>query len=106
MVTFFSVFTHLRHEATFKYLVEAARCLKPRGLVVASFLEFRIPCHWNTFIASALSHTPTHLNQFLDRDAIAAWALHSGLTVEAIFDGDKPHIPIPEPVRWESGLCM
>lgn len=37
--------------------------------------------------------------QFADRDAITAWASHSGLVV----DGDKPHISIPEEIRWENG---
>jgi hypothetical protein len=37
--------------------------------------------------------------QFVDRDAITAWARHSGLVV----DGDKPHISIPEEIRWEIG---
>jgi hypothetical protein len=31
-------------------------------------------------------------NQFVDRDAISAWAAHSGLVVESFFDGDKGHI--------------
>jgi hypothetical protein len=45
-------------------------------------------------------------NQFVDRDAISAWAAHSGLVVESFFDGDKGHIPIPEEIRWENGMCM
>jgi len=105
-VTFFSVFTHLPHEASFKYLIEAARCLKPRGLVVASFLEFRIPCHWDTFMGSVLSDAPGQLNQFIDRDAVKAWADHCGLAIETFFDGDKPHIPIPEEIHWENGTSM
>jgi len=35
--------------------------------------------------------------QFVDHNAITAWASHSGLVV----DGDKPHISIPEEIRWE-----
>jgi hypothetical protein len=45
-------------------------------------------------------------NQFVDRDAISAWAAHSRLVVESFFDGDKGHIPIPEEIRWENGMCM
>jgi hypothetical protein len=41
-----------------------------------------------------------------DRDAIAAWAGHSGLAVDCFFDGDKGHIPIPEEIRWENGTSM
>ena len=51
-VTFFSVLTHTTHEESCKYLQEASRCLKVGGHVVISFLEFRIPCHWETLIAS------------------------------------------------------
>jgi SAM-dependent methyltransferase len=106
-VCFFSVFTHLLHEDTFRYFRESSRVLKPGGYLVFSFLEFRIPIHWNVFIATVDDATPgQHLNQFIDRDAIAAWAAHSGLEIEGIHDGDKPHIPIPEEIRWESGARM
>ena len=106
MVVFFSVLTHITHEESFIYFTEAARCLKTGGRVVASFLEFRIPCHWESFITSVHAGGVRHFNQFLDRDAIAAWASHSGLVVESFFDGDKPHIPIPEDILWENGMCM
>jgi SAM-dependent methyltransferase len=105
-VTFFSVLTHTTHEESFKYFHEAARCLKVGGLVVVSFLEFRIQCHWETFIASVKAKPGGPLIQFFDRDAVAAWASHSGLAVDSFFDGDKAHIPIPEEIRWENGNCM
>ena len=105
-ITFFSVLTHITHEESFKYLQEAARCLKVGGRVVISFLEFRIPDHWETFIASVKAKAGGPLTQFVDRDAITAWADHSGLAVESFFDGDKGHIPIPEEIRWENGTCM
>lgn len=106
MVTFFSVLTHITHEESFRYIAEAARCLKRGGCVVASFLEFRIPCHWEAFIGSVQSEASGHLNQFVDRDGIAAWASHSELVVESFSDGDKAHIPIPEEIRWENGMIM
>ena len=104
---FFSVFTHLLHESTFKYFQESARCLKPGGQLVFSFIEFRIPCHWDIF-QSSLDHTEAgrHLNQFIDRDAIQEWSAHAKLEVVSIHDGDKPHIPIPEDIRWENGNRM
>ena len=105
-VTFFSVLTHTTHEESFKYLQEASRCLKVGGHVVISFLEFRIPCHWETFIASVKAKAGGPLIQFLDRDAIAAWAGHSGPAVDSFFDGDKGHIPIPEEIRWGNGTSM
>lgn len=106
-VCFISVFTHLLHEDTFRYFRESARVLKAGGLLVFSFLEFRIPIHWWTFIATVDHAAPGHhLNQFMDRDAIAAWAAHSGFEVVGIYDGDKPHIPIPEEIRWDNGARM
>jgi 2-polyprenyl-3-methyl-5-hydroxy-6-metoxy-1,4-benzoquinol methylase len=105
-VTFFSVLTHTTHEESFQYLQEAARCLKPGGRTVISFLEFRIPCHWETFKMSLKAKPGGPLVQFVDRDGLTTWASHSGLRVESFFDGDKGHIPIPEEIRWENGTVM
>jgi SAM-dependent methyltransferase len=106
-VCFFSVFTHLPHEGTFRYFREASRSLKKGGLLVFSFLEFRIPNHWDIFFdaADTLSQGK-HLNQFVDRDGISAWAAHSGFEIVSVHDGDKPHIPIPEEIVWDSGARM
>jgi ubiquinone/menaquinone biosynthesis C-methylase UbiE len=58
-VTFFSVLTHTTHEESFQYFQEAARCPKPSGRgVVISFLESRIPCHWETFLISLRLQPP------------------------------------------------
>jgi SAM-dependent methyltransferase len=101
---FFSVLTHLLHEDSFKYFREAARVLKPRGYLVASFLEFKLPMHWSIFIASVENAQPgQHLNQFVERDAIYAWAEHAGFEVESIQGGDTAHIPIPEEIVFENG---
>jgi len=105
-VTFFSVLTHITHEESFLYLQEAARCLKAGGRAVLSFLEFRIPCHWETFKMSLRAEPGGPLTQFVDRDGLTAWASHSGLGVESFFDGDKGHFPIPEEVKWENGTVM
>ena len=108
-VCFFSVFTHLLHEQTFKYLEDARRVLKPGGQIVFSFLEFAIPSHWFIFEGSlaAVGREDAVLNQFVGRDAIRAWADHLRLAVVEIDDGDKPHIPLGDGVvKWDNGREM
>ncbi|MBE7540462.1 MAG: methyltransferase domain-containing protein [Opitutaceae bacterium] len=103
-VCFFSVFTHLTHEETFKYFLEARRTLRRGGIMVMSFLEFRIPSHWHQFRVSVEDIRPDkHLNQFVSRDGIAAWAKHAGLGLLKIFDGDENYIPLTSDVRFENG---
>ena len=106
-VTFFSVFTHLTHEETYRYLQESHRVLKPGGKVVFSFFEFRLPLHWLIF-ETVLNDANPHkvLNQFMDRDAIRAWAEHAGFVVAEIHDGDKPHIALDATVHFEDGREM
>jgi SAM-dependent methyltransferase len=106
-VCFFSVFTHLTHEQTFYYLQEARRALKPGGRIVFTFLEFRIPCHWEIFEHSLRKvGSGLHLNQFMDRDGIRIWAEKLGLEIDLLAEGDKPHIPLAADVVWENGRIM
>lgn len=104
MVCFFSVFTHLLHEHSYKYLQEAKRVLKPDGKIVFSFLDFSVSSHWDAF-QSALNdlEQASHLNVFIGKDAIAAWAMHLDLKVECIMDGDKPYVPLSSPVVFDNG---
>ncbi len=106
-VCFFSVFTHLLHHESYRYLADAGRVAKPGGIIVFSFLEFRIDCHWSIFeaLVNNASANP-HLDQFMSRDAIEAWAQHLGLEVLGIYDGHIPHIPLSEPVTHDNGVVM
>jgi ubiquinone/menaquinone biosynthesis C-methylase UbiE len=107
MVCFFSVFTHLLHEQSFVYLGDARRVLKPGGSIVFSFLEFAIPSHWAVFAGNVADVGGSqHLNMFMDRDAIRAWAAHLDLEIVSLHDGDKPHIPIPHPLTLEDGRTI
>ncbi|MBF6025820.1 class I SAM-dependent methyltransferase [Lysobacter niastensis] len=106
-VTFFSVFTHLQHEETYRYLQEAKRVLKPGGKIVFSFLEFRLPSHWFIFENSVKDERQDKvLNQFMDRDMIHAFAKHLDLKVAEMHDGHLPHIQLDRVVRWDNGSEM
>jgi hypothetical protein len=75
--------------------------------VVFSFLDFAVQSHWDVFQGVVDDPDPdVVLNQFISRDAIAAWSSHLGFSVETINDGDKPHIALGQSVRWENGMEM
>src|SRR5436190_23445420 len=88
-VTFFSVLTHRTHEESFKYLQEASRCLKVGGHVVISFLEFRIPCHWETLIASVKAKAGWTFDSVSRSRRHRGVAGHNGPAVDSFFDGDN-----------------
>lgn len=104
MVCFFSVFTHLLHEESYSYLAEARRVLRPGGKIVFSFMEFCVDEHWGVFESNLASIGAAHpLNQFMSRDGIEAWAAHLDLTIEHIYRGDIPYIPLKQPIEMETG---
>ncbi|HEX2851830.1 MAG TPA: class I SAM-dependent methyltransferase, partial [Opitutaceae bacterium] len=104
-VCFFSVFTHLRHEQSFRYLQEARRALRPGGLIVFSFLEFKIHPHWAVFENMVTeAHKPENpLNQFMDRDGLAMFARYLNVEIKNVWDGATPHIPVEGEVQWDDG---
>jgi SAM-dependent methyltransferase len=106
-ICFFSVFTHLLHEESFRYLEDARRVLKLNGKIIISFLEFLIPSHWDPFQSTLADTRPDKvLTQFVSRDAIEAWATHLNLSIVGLYDGDKPHINLSKVVTWDSGVEM
>jgi len=106
-VCFFSVFTHLLHEQSYIYLQEAKRVLKPDGKILFTFLDFTIPDHWRMFESSLADVNGTGpLNVFLSKEAIRIWASRLDLAVEVIQDGDKPSIPLTQPVILEDGRVL
>ncbi|HEY0607458.1 MAG TPA: class I SAM-dependent methyltransferase, partial [Herpetosiphonaceae bacterium] len=107
IVCFFSVFTHLLHEHSFIYLREARRVLRPGGKIIFSFLDFTIPCHWDVFESNLAAGSADHpLNTFVSRDAIQVWCRHLDLEIEALHDGDAPHIPLQHAVTLDDGRIM
>lgn len=109
MVCFFSVLTHLLHEQSYLYLEDAKRVLKPDGRIVFSFLEFRMPFHWSVFASTvddARGRNEHPLNVFIERDAIHAWAMHLGLAVVDMRNGDEPFVPLSGPVTLDGGQVL
>jgi len=105
MICFFSVLTHLLHEESYLYLLEAKRVLKPGGKIVASFLDFKIDRHWSVFEANVkdvgIGSKP--LNMFMSVDLMQKWAKHLDLEIETITDGDEKTIPLSQPITFGSG---
>jgi ubiquinone/menaquinone biosynthesis C-methylase UbiE len=107
MVVFISVFTHLRHEETFVYLLEAMRVLKPAGLVVFTFFDFSQPNHWIIFeryVETIRSSKPTmHVEQFIDKGTIAVWAEKLGFRIKQLYDGAQNYIKLGDDIVRDDG---
>ena len=104
-VVFFSVFTHLLHEESYVYLMEAHRALRPGGRAIFSFLEFSVPEAWTVFdanIAWVRNRTMAgHLNVFMHRQDLRLWAERLGFREtgrNARLGLDLTAIEAPEPV--------
>ena len=110
MVCAFSLFTHLLHEETYIYLEEVKRVLKPGGTLVFSFLEFRIGPHWAVFrdtVKQAKAGQRPHLNMFIERKAIEAWARQLDMTIVDWQDSaEGPRIPLSRDVVTDDGQAM
>jgi SAM-dependent methyltransferase len=106
-VVFFSVFTHLPHEESFRYLMEAKRVLKPGGTVIFSFLEYAVGAHWTPFETMLNNPNQNKVdNVFLGRDAPAVWAKHLGLELCAQYPGDEAFIALDAPITMEDGAIV
>jgi SAM-dependent methyltransferase len=102
---FFSVFTHLLHEETYCYLLEAKRVVRPGGRIVFSFLE--LPYNWeifeNTYMNVVAGLGNVHLNTFFSRDMVAVWAEKLGLRVVEFHAATEPFITLSRSVTFDDG---
>jgi SAM-dependent methyltransferase len=102
---FFSVFTHLLHEETYCYLLEAQRVVKPGGRIVFSFLEFDY--NWSifedTYKTARAGEPRVHLNTFIGRDAIQAWVRHLGMSIVEIRAATDAFIGLSRPIVYDDG---
>ncbi len=87
LIYFFSVFTHLKHEESYRYLLDARRALKPDGRIVFSFLESQK--HWPIFqgMVDAGINPSGPLIMLIERPMIEEWARRLALE---IVDCDLP----------------
>jgi len=107
MVCFYSVFTHLLHEQSYVYLQDARRVLRPGGRILFSFLEFAAPHQLTIFEGNVADlGKPVPLNMFIGRDAVGAWAAHLDMQIIEMRGSTTPHIPLPEPVRYDDGTVI
>ncbi|HZZ20093.1 MAG TPA: methyltransferase domain-containing protein [Opitutaceae bacterium] len=103
-VCFFSVFTHLLYEDTYRYLAEAKRVLKPTGKIVFSFLDFEVPSHWTVFENTLADLNPDRvLNQFLSKEAIKAWSKHLNLEIISLHDGNEIWVNLVKDFVYQDG---
>lgn len=95
---FFSVFTHILPEESYVYLEEAHRVLKPGGKAVFSFLEHASAISRPVFDANLTwvreRHMAGHLNTFLHRSDLRAWAERIGFEVAALHLGESRCIEV------------
>ncbi len=102
---FFSVFTHLLHEESYCYLLEARRVVRPGGRIVFSFLEY--PHNWDIFESTyrtvLAGRQNVHLNTFIGRDAIDSWARHLDLRIVAMHSATERFIALSRPVVYDGG---
>lgn len=105
LACFFSVFTHLLHEESYCYLLEARRVVKPGGKIVFSFLEYEH--NWqvfeDTFSTILRGGASVHLNTFIGRDAIEAWTNHLGLKILEMHAATEPFIELSRPITYDDG---
>jgi 2-polyprenyl-3-methyl-5-hydroxy-6-metoxy-1,4-benzoquinol methylase len=94
-----SVFTHLLAEECFIYMKDMYRALKPGGKLLFSFLELSEPLHYRIFMQDVdIYEQPDqaigHINTFLHREWISAWANEIGFRhVDFTSGSDDSHHP-------------
>ena len=94
LVAFFSVGTHMMNEEFYLYLGEARRVLKPGGRIVFSFLDIQTPQGRSVMTQTAevvgAGHRLEHLNVFMGRDDMPAWADFLAMELVDVVPGDAP----------------
>jgi len=102
MICAFSVFTHLEHEDSYRYLKDARRIVRAGGRLVFSCLPMDLPYSREIFLASAQEDLLTRWskvrNVTTSVDLMTAVARLAGWTVLRWYPGDQENIRM-----WDTG---
>jgi SAM-dependent methyltransferase len=108
----FSVFTHMEHEDTFRYLRDAHRVVRPGGRFVFSCLPLDLAIARTIFEQSAQLDVGARWravrNVTTSVDLIEAVARLAGWEVERWYRGDEPNVDVPGhgPVALGQSTCV
>jgi len=105
-VCFFSVFTHIPHHLSYRYLMDALRVLKPGGRVVFSYLAYDCPEHWSHFAAMIANRGQEPINQLMTHDQVRWWSERLNANMVKQEEGLEPYFPIEHPVTLDNGAEM
>lgn len=89
IILFMSVFTHLKPSEIKTYLKEAARVLKPNGLLICSYLDRNNPVHRKQFHPAPLQRFARFIGRdvmlrFLGREELIAMVQETGFDVREV----------------------
>lgn len=95
----YSVFTHIEHEDTYNYLVDARRAIKPGGFFAFSCLPVGLPDAQRIFKDEAAMEFGTRWarvrNVITSKELITGIATLAGWNVRRWRDGTEESIPLP-----------
>jgi ubiquinone/menaquinone biosynthesis C-methylase UbiE len=100
MMCAFSVFTHMEHEDSFRYLKDARRVVRPQGKFVFSCLTMSVPYARDIFLASAdlaFAERWRRIRNVTTTTGMMDWLSHlAGWTVVRWYPGDEPCVPLAD----------
>lgn len=98
MITAFSVFTHMEHEDTYRYLRDARRVVRPGGRFVLSCLSMDLPAAREIFLDAASMDWPARWNTIRNvttsRELMEAVATLAGWRPAGWYAGNEASIPL------------
>ena len=96
MVCAFSVFTHMEHEDSYRYLLDAFRVVRPGGSFVFSCLPLDLPAAQEIFVAEAALPVAERWRRVravtTSRDLMDAISTLAGWRVTDWYGGDHPFL--------------